>query len=202
MSVQSATRMSKEQPLVEQMAQTEPDHDGVIEMPDDQEHRNAVVYMVNCALGWVDENYKVRDRLMTSRSLITRIREKSPLYASSIRLRDAERYLWGRAYIPVKLDEDKTRNPTAVRVEAEFADGTYQTMKASLMAANKIFGTSWGKTNPANPFSALGGGDWYLLGLRHYDQFDELHLDEVAEPHRLTDADLSVLHRAKPRYQR
>ena len=78
MSVQSASRMSTEQPIVEQMTQTEPDHDGVIEMPDDQEHRKAVVYMVNCALGWVDENYKLRDRLITSRALITRIRERVP----------------------------------------------------------------------------------------------------------------------------
>ena len=180
MSVQSASRMSTEQPIVEQMTQTEPDHDGVIEMPDDQEHRKAVVYMVNCALGWVDENYKLRDRLITSRALITRIREKGPLYASSIRLRDAERYLWGRAYIPVKLEKDKTANQTVIRVEAEFADGSYQTMKASLMLANKLFGTNWGKANPANPFSALGGGDWYLLGLSHYDRFDDGHLDEVA----------------------
>lgn len=201
MSVQSASRMSTEQPIVEQMTQTEPDHDGVIEMPDDQEHRKAVVYMVNCALGWVDENYKLRDRLITSRALITRIREKGPLYASSIRLRDAERYLWGRAYIPVKLEKDKTANQTVIRVEAEFADGSYQTMKASLMLANKLFGTNWGKANPANPFSALGGGDWYLLGLSHYDRFDDGHLDEVAEPHRLTDADLSSLHPPKPHYR-
>jgi hypothetical protein len=97
------------------------------------------------------------------------------------------------------LDDDKTRNPTVARVEAGLADVVYQDMKAGFMAANKLFGTNWGKSNPSNPFSALGGGHWYDLGIRHFDQFDKLHLDELIEPHRLTEGDLSAMNQG-PRY--
>jgi hypothetical protein len=179
------------------MVLDEPAHGDVLEMPDSPEHRKTVLFIVNCALDWVDERYKLRDRLMTSRALITGMREKSPTNARSLRLRDAERYLWGRAYVIQKM-ENKS-NQTVAEAEAVFADDAYQTMKAGLMAANAVFGTKWGLSNPSNPFSALGGGKWYDLGVKHYLSFDKAHLDEVVEPHRLAEADLKQLETPQPR---
>src|SRR5206468_1396300 len=153
------------------MVQAEPAYGDVVAEPDTPEHRAAVVKIVNFAIGWVDEKFKLGDRMETARILITQMREKSPTNAKSIQLRDTERYLWGRTYVPVELEKSKQagspRNPTVVRAEAEFADGVYQTMKAGCMAMNWVFGTNIGKSNPDRPFSALGGGPWYLLGLKH-----------------------------------
>jgi hypothetical protein len=191
MSEQSSMRMSAEQPQVQVMVQHEPVNNGVLVDTDTPEHRAAVVKIVNFALGWVDERFTLSERLQTSRVLITQMREKSPGNAKSILLRDSERYLWGRTYVPVKVAGGQ--KPETARIEAEFADSFYQTfVKAPSMAVNGLFGTSWGKSNPSLPFSPLGGGDWYDLGLYHYDQLDEDHLKEVVEPHRVTVAEVAA----------
>jgi len=200
-SQKSTAAMSQQQPVVELKALNEPAHGDVIEMVDDREHNLAVIYIANCAFDWGDERYKLKDRLLTSRALITQMRERSPAHARSLLLRDSERYLWGRSYV-IQEVKDNGSSDLGADVEAEFADGVYQTMKAGFMAFNSIFGTNYGKSNPANPFSALGGGHWYGLGLRHYRHFDRAHLDETVEPYRLTEADLKDKNPPEPRYHK
>jgi hypothetical protein len=200
-SQKSAAAMSQQQPVVELKALNEPAHGDVLEMVDDPEHNTAVIYIVNCAFDWVDERFKLADRLITSRALITQMREKSPAHARSLLLRDSERYLWGRSYVIQKV-RDNGSSEIGAEAEAEFADDVYQTMKAGFMALNSIFGTNYGKSNPANPFSALGGGYWYDLGLKHYRHFDSSHVNEAAEPYRLKEADLMDNKPTGPRYRK
>src|SRR5262245_57456263 len=107
MSKQSAMRMSREQPIVQNMVQNEPAQGETVAIPDSPEYRKDVVRVINFVIGWTDERWTLRERLKTARSLITYLRERSPMNAQSCLLRDAERYLWGRAYVPTWVDEAK-----------------------------------------------------------------------------------------------
>jgi hypothetical protein len=108
-------------------------------------------------------------------NLIIGERVRNAANSESLVLRDAERYLWGRHGIPA-YQRRGWPGPIVVGL-APFTNFFYNAIKAPPMALNKIFGTHILMTSPY-PFSPLGGGFWYQMGLSHYFFYDNGHLQE------------------------
>ena len=137
-------------------------------------HDRDVVTVINYALHWGRQAASHSEQVEIAREKITQLREKSNSNAENLILRDAERYLWGRVGIPV-FSKEYGSLPT--QAGAPFANGVYQFYKAIAMGANSVFGTDYVKSNPNRPFSPLGGGFWYQLGLSNYYTHDRGNAD-------------------------
>jgi hypothetical protein len=162
---------------------------GTWEDPQNSLHDQRVISLIGLAIGLTDPRSNLQDRMSDARVIITNFRERSPRNAESVLLRDAERYLWGRAGIP----EFSTQWGGWVSPFAPLVNNlVYTPIKAVCMAIDANFYTSWGKANPTLPFSPLGGDRWFQLGIQHYREHDEGRLTGMSDPYVPTTIDVAA----------
>jgi hypothetical protein len=149
--------------------------------PDDDEHNKnvetAVNYFLETSLGST-----LQERLEHARRKLTDLREVSNRNSLSLILRDAERYLWGRAGTGLMKEEGSFEPFTDYL--APWASDVYNFYKFIL--PEKVI-----TSVPNGPVSAVGGGAWFDRGLRDYTDFDEDNLgnDVLPETYRHADPD-------------
>jgi hypothetical protein len=165
-------RRAAEEAIVQNLVYGEPLPTAAWVNREDAAHDRAVIDVINYCMGWAADAgpMEIEDQLVVAREHVTALRERSNANAKSLILRDAERYLWGRAGVTVYRRDDDLLGSDPVTWAP--ANGIYNAIKAFFMAGNAAFGTNWGKSNPNRPFSPLGGEFWFQFGLADYLSWD------------------------------
>jgi hypothetical protein len=124
-----------------------------------------------------------------------------PRSSESLILRDAERYLWGRVGAAVAQRMHGYSPVTAEIVGPQLAP-FWEALKAVTRPINAL-GEALGagpivptQIDPGKPQAAIGGGDWFELGLYHYWLLDRDSMDTAARPAPLDQAPRDVPGRA------
>ncbi|MDO6433174.1 SpvB/TcaC N-terminal domain-containing protein [Flavitalea sp. BT771] len=134
--------------------------DTSVNNPMDDQHIRDVVKVVNWALKGAAGN-TLDERWAHARLSVTTLRQSSDKTSESLILRDAQYYLWGTTYI--------TEREKAIPVPNFFLEPYLAILPHDAYSAQKWFEMKTGiagigqATN--HPYSALGGGFWYDLGV-------------------------------------
>jgi hypothetical protein len=121
-----------------------------------------------------DKPDTIQNWVASALAIVTNVRQTDAKHSKSVLLRDAQRYLWGRAGVPIHA-ADSLLPAGVYETFAEPGAFAYDTGKWMAQGYDGAFGTHTARST-GYPASPSGGTFWFSLGLRHYVVWDKNHL--------------------------